>query len=678
MGCSVLSVVSSIAAAGLMGGGGLVPGLDGFDLTGSLGELGINTDLLGGVDLGGFNIDSLGELGINTDLIGNLSEFNISSMGDVLGGLNETIGSVVNDAINVAGDAVKSAIGDLPGGLTGQIDLGIFSDFALEGLDFPSSNLFESLGSQASGFLQNGIPSLTETISAAKGFVEQSAAALASIQNAANFQIGGQSFNALSIFDQVTGGAASRALQPINDIAGAVSSGVAVAGGLLQTTQNTIDSLQKGFTSFTSDVSQWGNMYNVSNLDKAFEPNEFAQHLVDQNIPEFNSYLYQEGSFPPTSIGQADPSSVLKVLQSVPTEIVETITKAVGFTKNITNLGDALIPAAVLSAGALTLVSNFKDVSDRLSTVGPTNLTTIGDLGKELNKIEFPTSSVLLGVERSSTTLSDTLNQNIAERQKLTGTGSGVFGNPTMNDMMGSFTGTYYTPRLIGMLSAQKRLIDSPEGQALKNAITNAVNNAQANLNTDVADAAAIRAAAQALLAKTESQTVEDLALLERFHRDIVNQLATEKRNLKAAQIDTGNIAGSLSSVMGFVSSLDVAYNDDFKLGYADWVKGAAAQDIYGDAIRYAIIEGKNRNILNSIGVNTNTVSVFDYTNQYAQEQAAILAKCCPPNSMSIEYPARGALLSTYCENGNFYGIYADGNGMSYFQLIQSNSPQCI
>jgi hypothetical protein len=134
-------------------------------------------------------------------------------MGDVLGGLNETIGSVVNDAINVAGDAVKSAIGDLPGGLTGQIDLGIFSDFALEGLDFPSSNLFESLGSQASGFLQNGIPSLTETISAAKGFVEQSAAALASIQNAANFQIGGQSFNALSIFDQVTGGAASRALQ---------------------------------------------------------------------------------------------------------------------------------------------------------------------------------------------------------------------------------------------------------------------------------------------------------------------------------------------------------------------------------------------------------------------------------------------------------------------------------
>ena len=660
MACSALSVVMSIAAAGLAGGGGLVPGLDGFDL-GSLGELGINTDLMSGFEL---------DFGIDLDI---LSDFDLASMEDVLGGLDETIGSVVDDAVAACGEAVQSALGDLPEGLTGQIDFGSFNEYLTEGLDLSSTNVYQCLGEQSKSFLQNGIPSLTECVNSCKAFVEQSAGALASMQRAATFTIGNQSFNALTIFDQVTGGAASRALQPVTAIVGAASAGASVAGGILQTTQSTINNLQTNYSAFTKDVGEWGNMYDVTKLDTTFEANEFAQHLANQNIPEFNNYLYQEGQFPPATIGQADPAAVLKVLQSVPANIVDTVTKAVGFTKKITNLADALVPAAVLSAGALALVGSFRGVSQRLGGIGPTNVNTIGELGKALNKVEFPPSSVLLGIESNTTGLKDIVNYNTEERKKLTGSGSGVFGNPTMNDMMGSFTGTYYTPRLLGTLSAQKRLIDSPEGQALKQAISTAVDHARTNLNTDAADAAAIRSAAQALLSKTDTSTQEDLVRLNRFYKEIINQLLLEKRNLKAARISQKELQGSLSSILAFVNNLEVAYIDDYQVGYADWIKAAADRDAYGDAIRYSIIEAKNRAILNSIGVNTSTVNIFDYTEQYAKEQAAILAKCCPPYSMQISELKPGSLISTYVENGQLYGIYIDEDGLTYYKVISTS-----
>jgi len=657
MSCSVLSVVSSIASAGLLGGGGLVPGLDGFDL-------------------GGFDVGSLGELGINTDLLDNLSEFDLGSMDDVLGGLGDTFGDLSIEAFDMCGDLVGDVLGDLPDGLSGLIDTDIFSDFALEGLDFAESgSLFDSISGQVSGLLENGVPGFTEIINGAKAFAEQSASALASIQNAANFQIGGQNFNAISIFDQVTGGALSRTFDPIRNITNLASGAVGAASDLLGTVQSSINGLQSQFTSFTDDIAQWGTMYNVTQLDKAFEVPTFVQNLVDQGVPGLSKILEQSGISAYNVLSQS-PETLLNAISSVPKNIVASIADKVGFTRPLENLADALIPATVLSAGAIALVKDFKGVSNRLTSVGSTNVQSFTQLGNELGKIKFPESSVLLGIERNTTGLKDVLSANIAGRQTITGTGVGTFNNPTMDDMLGAFTGSYYTPRLIGMLSAQKRLIDTPEGQALKSAIQTAVNNARANLNTDAADAAAIRSALNALLARSDSQTSEDFALLERFQNDLVTKLATEKRNLKAARIES-NVVGSLSSVMGFVSSLENAYDDDFNIGYAEWVDQAAGNDQFGDAIRLAMVEGSNKRTLQNIGATFRTTSVFDYADQVAAKRAAELAKCCPPYSELGVYPEAGSLLSTYCENFNLYGIYADGNGMSYYTVIENNSLVC-
>lgn len=44
-----------------------------------------------------------------------------------------------------------------------------------------------------------------------------------------------------------------------------------------------------------------------------------------------------------------------------------------------------------------------------------------------------------------------------------------------------------------------------------------------------------------------------------------------------------------------------------------------------------------------------------------------------PPPS----YPARGTLLSQYCEGPNLVGQYADGGGGSYVQVVEYNSSSC-
>ena len=46
-------------------------------------------------------------------------------------------------------------------------------------------------------------------------------------------------------------------------------------------------------------------------------------------------------------------------------------------------------------------------------------------------------------------------------------------------------------------------------------------------------------------------------------------------------------------------------------------------------------------------------------------------------SNLGIIYPAKGVLISTLCKGYDQYGKYADGNGGSYEQLIQTNSSNC-
>lgn len=690
MGCSVLSVVSSVAGAGLLGGAGLVPGLGGLSslaggLTGALGGLpaipGVGALPIPGLSsLPGLanipGLDGIGSLAqsfgaLGTDLIPDLA----GSMGGIVDQVKGELGGVLSQAQNLCGDAVKGALGDIGSSFTGVMDGSIVSKLAGENISFPTGNLFDNVVQQSQSFLTNGMPGLTECIATAKGFCDQSAFALGSITNALNPQLG--RLNLENTFGQLTGGMVNNVLNPITNLnktlTSAVSGGLSNPAGFLGTLQSSIGQSSQVFGTLAKDMSQWGTLF-PKDVNNFYSPLSIAENLVGKNIPSFNNLLKTNG-INPLDVGSAQVSKIQNLFASAPARVVNDVVARTQFQKPISRLSDVLEPAKVLSPSSLESFKSFDGVAQQVASIGPTNTTSFAELGQSLSQVEFPRASTYINIEKDRTRLRDTLNYNVEKRAKITGSGRGVFGNPTMDDVMGSFTGTEYNIRLAGILQAQRKVLASPTGVAFKQAINTAIENAQREQPTDQTDGQAIRSAYTAMV--NDSTNAEIITIMGNFYTEMQEKLVLEKRNLQAAKLDPEDAPGSLSSIINFVQSLETAYQDDFQTGFKDWVDGAADTSVYGEAIRAAMVQGRNDAIARSLGIDTATISIVDYTDEEAIRKAIVLSKCCPPYSQTTDYEADGTLLSTYCEDNILYGIYADGTGLSYYRVIEENSESC-
>ena len=70
--------------------------------------------------------------------------------------------------------------------------------------------------------------------------------------------------------------------------------------------------------------------------------------------------------------------------------------------------------------------------------------------------------------------------------------------------------------------------------------------------------------------------------------------------------------------------------------------------------------------------------SVRKYVTLDQMMQYLALYGCTPGSDLKdIEHPPKGALLSIYCNNVNRMGVYADGNGGSYEEIIEVDSERC-
>ena len=82
---------------------------------------------------------------------------------------------------------------------------------------------------------------------------------------------------------------------------------------------------------------------------------------------------------------------------------------------------------------------------------------------------------------------------------------------------------------------------------------------------------------------------------------------------------------------MSFVVELAGLYNDTNGLGYGDFVKAAAADNIYGEAIRSVIDEGYNQSIMNDLAVEVaNVIDPSSSVQQLQNNQSIYTAQCCP------------------------------------------------
>jgi hypothetical protein len=76
---------------------------------------------------------------------------------------------------------------------------------------------------------------------------------------------------------------------------------------------------------------------------------------------------------------------------------------------------------------------------------------------------------------------------------------------------------------------------------------------------------------------------------------------------------------------------------------------------------------------------NLDSFSTYSETkrNVYSPDGTAVVFNDVTSSFVEPTYPLRGTLLNTLCKGYDQYGVYADGNGGTYEELIESNSTIC-
>lgn len=524
--------------------------------------------------------------------------FAAACQGFVSGGIS----GLAQTALGACGPAVQAALGSLPGGLTGMAS-GITAA-SLGELGINTDNVVGGCLGQAQQLFSNETTGFMETCGAVNSFCEGSFDVCAVVKQASqlNLPAGDLGFNFNSIKDVVTGGITAQ-FGEIND----------------------------QFRSVIGKLSNVGTMLDPTNLVKSCTPAGFAENLCNQGFGEsVLGELEKVGINSVSELVDANETLINQALDSIPKEQIAEIVAKTGFQGEIETLTDVIKkPVTWLGEQAEQFASNGEELTQKLANVIGNNpvVKSFEEIGKTLEQITSPSTPIIDAANTDRSTWASYF-VDPAEVKPLVGSGSGIFGNPTIADVIGVAAGIGYTAQILNMTSSQQRISATVEGQALQTAINNAI----ANPSDDAANAAAISAAAVPFQNPTNQFIAQEVVSLNENFNAVSNKLITEKKNLIAAGIDLTEHTGSVHSLLSFVNGLHSVYQDPKSLGYADFINEVSSDDVYGEAIRAAIIEGKNLELLESIGVTPQVTLDTDAYGQSILAQASN-ATCCPPGS---------------------------------------------
>jgi hypothetical protein len=603
MGCSILSCVQCIAAAGCCAGipvpgvSSLAGGLGGA-LSGQLGSIPGAGSLLAGAGAGGLSGLAGGALPALC-ASGPLSSVCSSFTNGGLSGLAQ-------QCLGACGPAVQGALGQLPGALTGICSGGLQS-LIPAGMDFPTSNLIDGVMGQAQGFLKNGVPGLTECITSAKAFCENGFNLSGSLMQAASFNIAGGDLGHkfTSMADLCTGGLT----KAFGDITG------------------------DAFNSLKGALPNFGAIADPSNLLQSFTPAGLVENLTNQGFGDKFLGALENHGVALESLSSANPKNILAAISEIPSGVVEKIVDATGYStadgSPLKNLADVLNPITTLGEKASSVIGNsLSSLTDKLTdVVGNTfDATNWQHVGGFLNEIESPKLEYLKDLAGDTTRYQAALSP--PGLTDLIGSGTGIFGNPTMTDVMGSLIGAGFVTQIAAMTSTQDRLLETDQGAALRVALETAYNNRD-NEFYDQEYANDILAAAEPFIHPATEELRDEMNSANRAFEEVFHRLLLEKKNLATAGIVPEEIKGSTSSVIGFVSDLHNVHSDEAQIGIREFIEQAAAPNIYGEAVKAAIVEGKNIAVMRQQGIEF--VRLTDPV-AYAQEitNRTVSGRCCP------------------------------------------------
>lgn len=345
------------------------------------------------------------------------------------------------------------------------------------------------------------------------------------------------------------------------------------------------------FAALKNVFNNFGNAFDPSNLQKMFDPAGYIKNLNKQGLGDVGGLRDQleEAGVDPDNPESADPVLLRNILATI---------KGSDLQKIVTETGIVLPATANLQSAADMLEANNILPSDVISKLPGGSLTGLGNALGSMGgtfKSSADLANMLGGIKVPELPHLDSLDKLVpddvmAEFKPMLGSGGGPFGNPTLQDIIGTASGHGHTNAFKSIIDSHNKIMQSPVGQNFK-----AASDALAADPTNPAKLAAFEAANTAL---AQAQNADLAAVVKKASDSVeasMQQLTTETSNQTVAGIDpvSAETPGP-TQLLGLASKLHDMGLDKQQLGFNDMLNNMATNDKYGDAIRATLMEGKN------------------------------------------------------------------------------------
>jgi len=345
------------------------------------------------------------------------------------------------------------------------------------------------------------------------------------------------------------------------------------------------------FGALSTTIKGFGTAFDTSNLQKMFTPNGFIASLQKQglgNVGGLSDQLDDLG-VDINNIDSADPKLLTQALSTVTGSELQKIIKQTGMNlppnANVTSAADLLDARKVIPVDVLTKLpgGSLLGLGNALSNMGG-SFSTPGDLSNMLGGLKVPSLPNLDGLSKP---IPDDIKAMFAP---MLGSGSGPFGNPTINDIIGTAAGHGHTDAFTSIVSAHQNILASPAGQNLK-----AAADALAADPTNTTKFNNFVAAQTAVVNSSNADLQKLIATCDDSITKSQTQLDTETSNLSTAGISPATATvPQPTQLLSLASKLHELGQDKQKLGFNEMLSSMASNDVYGDAIQAALTEGQN------------------------------------------------------------------------------------
>jgi hypothetical protein len=506
----------------------------------------------------------------------------------------------------------------------------------------------------AGGDPSSGIKSFMSVFNGSTAFGSASAEYSAALSQFGNKSFADLGINVSNFQDVITNGTSSitRSLQAVankaaTDAFGSVAS--VLDPNLLAKGQAAMKSsvLADGLQSVGSGLKNFGTLFDFTQ-PSGLGPKNLIANLQKQGLADRNGIndLIYEAGYDPKNLAQVPDSVLTSVLDQVKGSDLDKIIRQTGANpyKSVRSAAGLLQANNLLPPQAALALGIIDKGPAALKALG----NTLSNLGTSIDN--FKMSDFMASMETKALQYLGQIKQLIPTDVKtalapILGSGSGLFGNPQMKDMIGAASGIGYTPNLKTAGTNVTRLQNTAEGAALTAAST-AYQSAIAGLTPEeiaaaladpmspvAAAAAGVNAALVAFQPGNVSSTIQGIVTnISNVAAASAANLAKEVQNLALAGLKMVDNLGkaieqtvnnSYQSILAFGNRLHKMGRDIQNLGFNDFLPKMATSNVAGDALQATLIEG--RNVARSSAVGQSTPIIADEKTEIATASSSTL-----------------------------------------------------